>query len=454
MPLFRRLLSRITSSARGIQVPRYSREFRQADQTQDAAALLCQNLRRMLEHCSGHVPYYQALLRDFPSNHFETPEKKLCKLPILTKSLIRENFDALKSNDLALRQWRYNTSGGSTGEPIRFIQDTEYAERSAALTDVYSAWLGCEVGESQLLLWGSERDLFYGKPPLKTRLGNWLRNSQTLNAFQMTVERMRDYLAIINRVRPRLIIAYAQAIYELAKFAEAENIAVVPQHAILTSAGTLYQFMREKIEQIFGCRVFNRYGSREVGLIACERPGYSGLVASPQSNYIEIVDCLGSPVPFGVEGDILVTNLFNKAMPLVRYAIGDRGMLADPAISGGNGRQILTKVSGRNVDAFRTAEGGLIDGEYFTHLLYFRPWLSKFQVIQKTPLHLMYKIVLNATPAPADDLEEIRQKSRLVLGNECQVDFEYLAAIPPSSSGKYRYTISEVDANSNGPISN
>ncbi len=378
MPLFRRLLSRLSSSARGIQVPRYYREFYLADQTQDAATLLRQNLRSMLEFCSAHVPYYQAVLREFAPEDFSTPEIILGQLPILTKTLIRDNFDELKSRDLAQRQWRYNTSGGSTGEPIRFIQDQEYAERSAALTELYSAWLGCEVGESQLLLWGSERDLFYGKPPLKTRLGNWLRNTQTLNAFQMTTERMRDYLATINRVRPRLIIAYAQAIYELAKFAEAEKMTVVPQHAILTSAGTLYPFMREKIEQIFGCRVFNRYGSREVGLIACERPGFSGLVASPQSNYIEIVDSQGNPLPYGVEGEILVTNLFNRAMPLIRYAIGDRGMLADPASSGGNGRQILTKVSGRNVDAFRTAEGGLIDGEYFTHLLYFRPWLSKF----------------------------------------------------------------------------
>jgi len=289
--------------------------------------------------------------------------------------------------------------------------------------------------------------LFFGKPPLKTRLGNWLRNTQTLNAFQMTPERMRDYLVTINRERPRLIVAYAQAIYELAKFAESENIPVVPQHAILTSAGTLYPFMREKIEQIFGCRVFNRYGSREVGLIACERPGYTGLVASPHSNYIEIVDSLGKPVPFGVEGEILVTNLLNEAMPLVRYAIGDRGALADPTTSGGNGRQILTKVSGRNVDAFRTVTGGLIDGEYFTHLLYFRPWLSKFQVIQKTPLHLVYKIVLNATRPPQEDLEEIQQKSRLALGNELRVDFEFPEAIPTSSSGKYRYTISEVAAN-------
>jgi len=447
MPFFRSLLSNVSGAVRGVQIPRYLREYRQTDRHGDHEAALDTNLQRLLEHCAQHIPYYKPFLKDDSAHKFHDPAAVIARLPILTKSLIRTNFETLKSEDLAQREWYFNTSGGSTGEPVRFIQDREYSERNTAIAELYSVWLGYEFGDPQIILWGSERDLFFGKPALKTRLGNWLRNTQTLNAFQMTPERMRDYLHTINRVRPRLILAYAQAIYELAKFAESTAIRVEPQYAIITSAGTLYPFMREKIEQVFGCPVYNRYGSREVGLIACERPGFNGLVASPHSNFIEIVDEQGQPVPYGVEGEILITNLTNLAMPLVRYAIGDRGVLADPATSGGTGRQILARVSGRNVDAFRTSAGGLIDGEYFTHLLYFRDWLSKFQIVQKSPRHLVYKIVLNGSKPPSEDLEEICQKSRFVLGEELQVDFEYLDSIAPGASGKYRYTISEVAAN-------
>ncbi len=93
--------------------------------------------------------------------------------------------------------------GGSTGEPIRLIQDKEFEERSAAIAYLYSFWAGRDIGESEILLWGSERDIFHGRPPLKTRLGNWLRNSQTLNAFRMTPSKMREYIETLNNVRPK-----------------------------------------------------------------------------------------------------------------------------------------------------------------------------------------------------------------------------------------------------------
>lgn len=449
MPNFREILYNVSSNIRRIKTPSYFRQLEHSDRVGDQRTILAENLGRLFQHCRDNVPYYKQFLATSSIDPSFDPFRELHKLPILTKSLIRDNFESLKSADLGRRSWYFNTSGGSTGEPVRFIQDKEFAERSTALTNLYSHWIGCDYGERQLLLWGSERDLFYGKPPLKTRWGNWLRNTQTLNAFHMTPERMRKYVEQINQFEPQLVIAYAQAIYELAIFAERESLSLTARPAVITSAGTLYPFMREKIEQVFGCagRVFNRYGSREVGLIACERPGYSGLVASPESNYIEIVDDEGNLVPPGTEGEIVVTNLLNEAMPLLRYAIGDRGVMADPAGSGGSGRQILSRVLGRNVDAFQTTTGGLIDGEYFTHLLYFRPWLNKFQVIQKTPLHLVYKLVLNPGTSPSEtDLQEIREKSRLVLGEQLRIDFEYPPEINPGASGKYRYTISEIAA--------
>ena len=107
-----------------------------------------------------------------------------------------------------------------------------------------------------------------------------------------------------------------------------KSLPIRPQVAIMTSAGTLHPLMREKIETAFQCKVFNRYGSREVGDIASECEAHAGLHVFPSGNYIEIVDDQGHPVPNGEEGNILVTNLYNYAMPLIRYYIGDRGVLS------------------------------------------------------------------------------------------------------------------------------
>jgi phenylacetate-CoA ligase len=261
----------------------------------------------------------------------------------------------------------------------------------------------------------------------------------------MAPERMREFIQTLNQLRPRLILAYAQAAYELAQFAEREGICVAPQRAVLTSAGTLYPFMRDKIAKVFGCEVYNLYGSREVSDIACEQPGLNGLWVAPWGNYVEIVDDAGQPVPPGTEGNIVVTCLMNYAMPLLRYSIGDRGaLLAESPHC--PGPQVLKHVSGRNVDVFRTREQTLVDGEYFTHLLYFRPWVWKFQVVQKTHDHILFKVVrANGEPARSE-LEEITTKTRLVMGGDCRIDFEFADDLSPHPSGKFRYTISEVTA--------
>jgi phenylacetate-CoA ligase len=202
--------------------------------------------------------------------------------------------------------------------------------------------------------------------------------------------------------------------------------------------------MRERIERVFGCRVFNKYGSREVGDMACEIPQCDGLWIAPWGVHVEVVDDAGSPVPDGSEGELIVTLLTNFAMPLLRYRIGDRGALAPPGTGWhGDAARVLLRVTGRTVDAFRLPDGTVIDGEYFTHLLYFRDWVSRFQVIQRDHESILVRIVPCAD-RPVDAEREIVNGVLAVMGSHCRVEFEYCDQIEVSASGKYRYTISEV----------
>ncbi|PYJ62918.1 MAG: capsule biosynthesis protein CapK [Verrucomicrobia bacterium] len=437
------------ASLRGYRFPsllaQYSREYEGGVGRETVTRALA----RLLRHCRGAVPYYVERFRSIDSTHLEDadPREFLLRLPIVTKETIRAEFVKLQSTDLGRRKWSYNTSGGSTGEPVRLVQDSEYDDRSAAIGLFYNWLLGGEVGEPVVRLWGSERDLEGGTNSRKARFFNWLTNTTWLNAFLMSPERMRQFIQSLNRLRPRLIVAYVQAAYELARFAEGERISVAPQRAVLTSAGTLYPFMREKIATVFGCEVYNLYGSREVSDIACELPGLDGLWVAPWGNFVEIVDEAGRPVPPGTEGNIVVTCLTNYAMPLLRYWIGDRGALRpDDTLAEHPGTQVLKRVSGRSVDVFRTRDQTLIDGEYFTHLLYFRPWVRKFQVVQKAQEHVLFKCVRANGGPSRSELEDIAAKARLVMGADCRVDFEFPDDLPPHPSGKYRYTISEVSA--------
>ena len=95
---------------------------------------------------------------------------------------------------------------------------------------------------------------------------------------------------------------------------------------------------------------------------------------------------------------------------------------------------------------FKKQDAALVDGEYFTHLMYFRPWVLKFQVIQKDYCSVLFRIKQSEQRYETEELTDIIGKTRMVMGEECQVDFEFVDDIPNSLSGKFRYTISEVTA--------
>lgn len=428
---------------RGLQFPQLYSEHIQAVVGGNPGESASGCLREILLHCRRSVPYYAKLMTTLTERDIiDSPEACLCTLPILTKDIIRAKFDQLKSEDLTRRKWYYNTSGGSTGVPIKLIQDEENDSRSRAVKMLYSHLAGLEEGEPVAFVWGSERDILQASVGIKARLWRFVLNTNMINAFRMTEDQMRACLSLFNRRPPKLIIAYAQSLYELASFAEREGVGIARQNAIITSAGTLYEFMREAIIRVFQCPVYNRYGSREVGDIACERPGLNGLWVAPWGNYVEVVDHDSVSLPSGAEGDLIITCLTNFAMPLLRYQIGDRGVLAQHRQLGG---QVLERVSGRNVDTFKLRDGTLIDGEYFTHLMYFRDWVRKFQVVQKEYDNVVFRVELNQPFEPTKtELMEIATGTRAVMGASCHVNFEFPEEIPPACSGKFRFTMSEM----------
>jgi phenylacetate-CoA ligase len=262
-------------------------------------------LGQLLRHAYAQVPYYkkvldglggESLFRDF------SPSAILRQMPILTKTIMRNQMQELVPEDLETRKWYLNASGGSTGEPVRLIQDKTYQLWSVAVKSLYDVWTDYQPGMSKVILWGSERDLLVGKETIKTHVGRWLRNERWLNAFRMTEGDMRKYVQIINESRPAQILAYVEAVYELCRFIEEEGLSVHSPSAIMTSAGTLYPQMRATIEKVFRTRVFNRYGSREVGDIACECEQHGGLHISPLTHYVEILSEDGRPAAPGQTG--------------------------------------------------------------------------------------------------------------------------------------------------------
>lgn len=413
-------------------------------------------LEAELLHAHEHVPYYRRVLTD--GGVVEGGKVRLERfpaIPVLEKATLREHFDELRADDVDPRGAWTNTTGGSTGEPVRFLQDRKSHDWKIATKMLFNAWAGIRPGARTLLLWGSEKDLAQRSRSPVSRAGAWLRNEIALNAFHMTEADLRAYTETHNTFRPELVLAYAQSIYQWARFVEDAGLEVVAPKAIMTSATNLEPDMRATIERVFGARVFDRYGSREVGDIACENGDGLGMLVSPRTQFVEIVDAAGNPVPPGELGDVVVTLLTNRAMPLIRYRIGDAARMA-PGPAGDIAWPRLTEIAGRVTDIFYTRDGEQIYGGYFTRMFYRMPSVAQFQVVQEAYDHMVLRIVPapHANVAELDaELAEAAAKIRETMGPACRVDVERVDAIAPGPSGKRRYTISHVGPPSGGVAS-
>ncbi len=418
---------------------------------QQLQKLQLEKLNNLLNHAYENVEYYKKelgkteLLKKgrIEINFIE----ELAQIPFLTKDLVRSLGAKLYSKDHQERGSFMNSSGGSTGEPTRIMQDREYLISNLACFELAKSWRGVGSYDSEIILWGAERDTFEGKKPLSSYVGDFLRNRIMINCYKMTPEDMTRYIQIINRHRPAMIRAYADAINELACFVRKNDIHVEPQNVIHPTAGTLFDYMREEIEDVFQCRVFNHYGSREVGAISSECPANDGMHIFWGHIHVEVVDPHGNPCDPGQEGEIVVTSLDNYSMPIIRYKIADVGIMREPEkCKCGVSFPRLASVSGRTSDFFRTRDGRAVTPIYFAQLLgVYRKeaGVEKFQVIQKDYDHIKIKLIGNRD-AFTQMQEEINNKIKIVMGDECRIEYEFVDEIETSNTGKARYAISEI----------
>ncbi len=399
-------------------------------------------LKKLLLHAYKHVPYYHGVLKDAGVVHDKIVElSRFNKIPILTKERIGN--ETLSSSDYTKRKWYRNYSGGSTGEPTRFIQDEGYRKWINATNEYYyQDMLGIdERNVRKIILWGSERDLFKGSMGLKTRIGKWLTNTILLNSFAMEEKNIGDYLKTIDIYKPDLIRGYAGSLYELCRYAERKNMEMHSPKIIVSSAETLNDEMREKIEIIFGTKLYDFYGSRETASLAGECK-YGLMHIFEFNNYIEILDKYNNPVEKGKEGRIIVTNLHNYSMPFIRYELGDMAVLGPKKCKCGNILPTLQKIHGRIEEQFIRKDGNIVIGYFFVHLMgvvYNKGFIKKFQVIQEDYDRIRILAVTNGT-LPDSEKKNIEDKIKLQMGQDCKVTWSFVDEIPKTKSGKYLYT--------------
>jgi phenylacetate-CoA ligase len=400
-------------------------------------------VHELLVYAARHCEFYRArFARAGLTDERDLTVENLEWLPVLTKEEVQQHFESLLASDVSRITWRQNSSGGSTGQTVVLMQDAAYREEGDATGFVSDRMQGWGYGNRVAWLWGGPGDTRTWRNT-KVRILSYLSNCRLYDSFDMSAANMDSYHRDLERYQPDNIVAYAGSAYLFARFLLEQNLKPqYPRVSIITSAETLTDEMRATIEQCFRVPVYNRYGSREVGCVGSECSPRSGLHLQVDK-VIEVLDSQpGRPV-VGAPGRIIVTLLSNRALPLIRYDLGDIGILAGKPCTCGVNTPLLERVLGRTSDFIVAPSGRLIHGEYFTHVFYGRRAITQFQFVQESRTQYAVRIVQNGE-LMASHLDDIRQEIMAVLGSSADLRFEFPEHIPPLPSGKFRFTISNV----------
>lgn len=363
-------------------------------------------------------------------------------LPVVTKDQLRERGAELRSTQPGSRELHVHHTSGSTGKSLSIVVDDRAQQWRRACTLRSDEWTGWRLGQRSALVWGNPE---YQNRGWRGRLRNTLlERGNYLDTLRMDAEALERFVATGHRQRPALLMGHAHSLYLLARFVSERNLSAWQPRGIIATAMTLHDFERQTIEMVFGTRVTNRYGCEEVGLIACQCSQFCGLHVNADNVLVEILREDGQPADSGESGSVIVTDLTNRAMPLIRYQLGDVAMAGDEACPCGRGLPLLARIEGRDADYIVTPRGELISGisltENFAVLL---EGVREMQIVQERVEFLRLRIVRDVSFGPATT-RHIERLVRERFGEEMSHECEWLERIEPEASGKFRFCVSRL----------
>lgn len=387
-------------------------------------------------------PFYKKRFQDIglKTDHIKEPQD-VSLIPILTKKEIRENCTGMISDGFPIDSLLTARTGGSTGVPLELHVAVECNEMRNACTRRHDRWTGWEVGEPIGSVWGNPKRPKTIKQILRNKL---LFPQIFLDTMEITEGSVREFALGWQKVRPTLLFGHAHSLYVLSCIVKEINIDSIRPKAILSTSMMLLDHERKVIEDVFEAQVYDRYGCEEVGLIASECEMHHGMHLNIEHLYIEFVKDDGSYAGSGESGKIVLTDLMNRAMPLIRYQVEDIGIPVHRDCRCGRGLPLMEKVAGRTADFLVKKDGGKIAGiSLIENTLTKMKGIEQMQIIQESLDHITLKIV-SGTDFDEDSSVALKRYFTDLFGAGTVVEMQVVDMIEPEENGKYRFSICRV----------
>jgi phenylacetate-CoA ligase len=396
-----------------------------------------------LRHARRHVKAYASRLDPVLDGAGRLDLSRWSELPVLTKEEVRAGGDDHFAHDLPdhLKPLAWSTTTGTTAQPLLVAKTQLALLLSSCQNERMLQWHGLDPGKPLALLRftsGSEADYPEGQT-----LQGWSLSSRTgphhLLSVRSTLDQQIDWL---ERRRPAYLSAYPSIAAAIAARL-GERGKGLGLEAVLTYGEALSAEQRWTIESGLGARVVDAYTANEIGFVAVQCPVSGEYHVCSESILVEVVDEAGRLAPPGQPGEVLLTPFYNTVMPLIRYRIGDIGVLAEGPCPCGRTLPRLAEIGGRTRELFRYADGTTRFANLHSGQLQACVPLKQFQLVQHSEREVELLFV-PLTDNPQIDEEALTELARRDLHPDVRIRATPTAEIPRGPGHKLQRTVSHV----------
>jgi phenylacetate-coenzyme A ligase PaaK-like adenylate-forming protein len=401
--------------------------------------LLSSVLRRARANVGLYAARLDGLFRPDGAINFDRwPE-----IPVLTKEDIRQAGDALFDHNIpdSLKPLNWTSTSGTTGKPFL-----------AAKTQ-FALFISACVNE-RLFVWGEldprkpfatirySKDQAIAYPDGQTNHG-WSRRAPNAVSHTLTQTTTTDQqIDWLRRKRPAYLSAYPSVAAEIGETLgqQASDLGI---EAVLTFGEAVLDHQSHAIRELLGARLIDAYSAQEIGFIALQCPVSEDYHIVSGGVLVEIADSEGYPLPPGTEGDILITPFHNPVMPLIRYQIGDRGVMASGRCPCGRTGPRLATIGGRSRDMFHYSDGSHRFANLSTPDLQAAIPCEQFQLVQHSPtdVELIYVLDRAHSVELAPKMEELQRVAHRDLHPSVTIRATRVDHIPRTPAGKFARTV-------------
>lgn len=391
--------------------------------------------RKKKEIVNYHLNYTPFYRNFFGSEKYTGWEE----VPVMTKADLQKPLEQRFSKAYNSKNSYVGKTSGSSGHPFIFAKDRFcHALSWAEFSDRYR-WYGIDLDRSvQARFYGIPLDRFgYYKERLKDRFGFRYR----FPIFDLSDAKMEEFLEDFRKKDFHYINGYTSSIVLFAKFLKKKGIILkeicTNLRLCIVTSEMFFEEDKVLLEENFGVPVVNEYGASELGLLAFQNPQEEWILNS-ETMFVEVLDPNAKAVPAGEEGRIVITSLFNKAHPFIRYDIGDTGALDENCSLK---KPILKRLLGRTNDVAQLPSGKIVPGltfYYVTKSIIENEGLIKEFIVQQTEPGTFRIIYVSENELNDEKKQKIKDAMVVYLEEGLKVSFEHKKILNRSKRGKLK----------------